>query len=864
MNINSFFGIKPNNYNALSSAYTPTPSPAAQPAYTNNTASGVGSSANNPYVLNPGDSFVNFSASNRPAYISYNNHIYAVNSTSNNSLLYKATQSLPSGSNKLYITFNGQCKTDVIGHTMQQVQVGTQQVQTGTQRVQVGTQHVQVGTQQVQTGTQQVQIGTEHVQVGTQQVQTGTQQVQIGTEHVQVGTQQVQTGTQQVQIGTEHVQVGTQQVQTGTQQVQVGTEQVQIGTQRVQTGTQVVGTSVATEQVNLKISRELDGKNDTGAIGDMLTRGTTQLSDASQFFNGANFSKYQVSGLTGENNQATSASTDVLNVRQGEDNMYVAGDPHVGGEGNQYAPVNLAPQQDGYLTMFEDGTDTGRKVTLNSHIDTINSQGNKAFTEYGFSVQDDAGQKTTATLSGGQLNITDPNGQVKNLKPGDQYVIGNAADPTAKFYYADMPGGENGTTEKRLVFESYEKPTQAVVDQLVQAGMSATDAAALRATTQSTYGFRVPDGQGSYRLSSGVTGSSPLNVTSNGVKTYYDAHFTEAPEHNVSFQKYTQTPITAPIYTDTPIYQDQPKYQDQPVYTNQPIFQDNPKYQDQPVYTNQPIFQDQPKYQDQPVYTNQPIFQDNPIYQNQPIYTNQPIFQDNPIYQDQPVYKDCPIYNNQCVPIYGTVHGIKKQLASPLVLDLDGKGIKTTAPNKSVDIDGDGTTDQVSWFGPTNGVLTFDANKNGKVDLNGKELLGDNSDVNGDGVADGYTNGFEALKALAAQTLGQASVADGVLDANELKALQQKAGLQILVNNQAHSLSDYGIKNINLGYSESSATDQYGNQFGQQGSFQRTLANGQTVTRNATDVWLQKNVGAPAPVASSAPVLANQPRARRK
>jgi hypothetical protein len=594
-------------------------------------------------------------------------------------------------------------------------------------------------------------------------------------------TERVQVGTRKEQIGTERVQVGTERVQTGTERVQVGTERVQTGTERVKVGERVVRIDHKKEQVSLNLSREIDGKNATGAIGDMLTRGTTQLSDANQFFNNSRFASYKTGSLTGEDNQVTSGTVDPLTQRLGADDMYVAGDPHVGGKGNNYAQVDVTPQT-GYMTMYEDGSDTGRKTTINSNPAVINTQGNKAFTEYGFVVQDDAGAKTTAKLSGGKLVITGPDGQSKTLLPGETYVVGNASDPAAKFYYADMPGGENGTTEKRLVFESYEKPTAAVVNKLVETGMSRSEATAIRNKMQASFGFRVPDGQGSFRMASGVGSGNALNVTSNGVKTYYDAHFYKPPERNLSIEKCIEVPIKEPIYENRPIYTEKPKYEERPVYTEKPK------------------------------------------------------------YEERPVYKEVPVYENKKTPIYGKTYEIEKELTSPLVLDLDGNGIQTTAPDRTIDVDGDGTLDRVSWFGSGDGVLAFDANKNGKIDMNGTELFGDNSDIDGDGKPDGDANGFDALKRFAAKHLGNAAVADNKLDAAEIRALENKAGLRIITSgNRTQTLSSLGVTGIGLNYATANEVDAYGNQTLQQGSFQRKLSNGKTVSRDIADVWLLKH-----------------------
>lgn len=616
------------------------------------------------------------------------------------------------------------------------------------------------------------------------------------TDVVGYQTERVQVGTRQEQIGTEKVQVGTEKVQTGTEKVQVGTEKVQTGTQHVKVGERVVRIDHRKEQVSLNLSREIDGRNSTGAIGDMLTRGTTQLSDANQFFNDSRFASYRVGNLTGEDNQVASGVVDPLTQRLGADDMYVAGDPHVGGKGNNYAQVGVTPQT-GYMTMYEDGGDTGRKVTINSNPAIINTQGNKAFTEYGFVARDDAGAKTTAKLSGGKLALTGPDGQSKTLLPGETYVVGDAADPVAKFYYADMPGGENGTTEKRLVFESYEKPTPAVVDKLVQSGMSRSEAEGIRNKMQASFGFRVPDGQGSYRMSAGVGSGNALSTTTNGVKTYYDAHFYKPPERNLSVEKCIEVPIKEPIYEDRPIYTEKPKYEERPVYTEKPK------------------------------------------------------------YEERPVYKEVPVYENKKKPIYGKTYQIEKELTSPLVLDLNGNGIQTTAPNRTMDIDGDGTMDRVSWFGSGDGVLAFDANKNGKIDMNGQEFFGDNSDIDGDGKPDGDANGFDALKRFAAKQLGNAAVADNKLDAAEIRALENKAGLRIITSgNRAQTLSSLGITGINLNYASTNSIDKYGNQTLQKGSFQRTLSNGKTVSRDVADVWLLKHNAdatadsSPEPVAS--------------
>jgi X-X-X-Leu-X-X-Gly heptad repeat protein len=524
-------------------------------------------------------------------------------------------------------------------------QTGTEQVQTGTKQVQTGTEQVQTGTELYQTGTEQVQTGTKQVQTGTEQVQTGTELYQTGTEQVQTGTKQVQSGTERYQTGTERVQTGTQQVQTGTEKYQTGTEQYQSGTERVQTGTKISDYTTKIEKGRIDVNRELDGKANAGAVGDIIDGGTSQLMDANKaasFFNSPVAEQYKVSGLTSENNTSQGEHADILKKTDADD-MYVAGDPVVGGKGNNYDPKTITPGT-GYLTMFEDGTDNGRKTTINAHVDTINQEDKTAFTEYGFVVQDDDGQKTTATLSGGQLKI---DGQV--LLPGQEKVIGDPNDPVARFYYAAMPGGENGSEEQRLVFESFEKVTPETRQQLIDKGANPAEVDAMRSKTQATFGFRIPDGEGSFRSSAGVEGG--LSETTNGVKTYYDAHFSEPDSKSLETTKYHKEPIYSPVYTDKPVYEERPTFGERPVYTDEPVYEECPTYGERPVYTDEPVYEERPTFGERPVYTCKPMYTDEPVYEERPTFGERPVYTCKPVYTDEPVYEERPTFCER--PIYG-------------------------------------------------------------------------------------------------------------------------------------------------------------------------------------------------------------------
>lgn len=137
-------------------------------------------------------------------------------------------------------------------------------------------------------------------------------------------------------------------------------------------------------------------------------------------------------------------------------------------------------------------------------------------------------------------------------------------------------------------------------------------------------------------------------------------------------------------------------------------------------------------------------------------------------------------------------------MCSPLSFDVDGNGINTSSETIQYDIDGDGKLDTINnskeW------VLAFDKDGNGIAGEDGSELFGDNTDLDGDGVKDGYANGFEALKALAQKENLIDGTNDNQLDAKDLKYLQEKYGL-VMANGyggETKTFEELGITEINL------------------------------------------------------------------
>ncbi|MBR2068535.1 MAG: hypothetical protein IJ877_02115 [Candidatus Gastranaerophilales bacterium] len=179
---------------------------------------------------------------------------------------------------------------------------------------------------------------------------------------------------------------------------------------------------------------------------------------------------------------------------------------------------------------------------------------------------------------------------------------------------------------------------------------------------------------------------------------------------------------------------------------------------------------------------------------------------------------------------------------SPLAFDINGDGVKTSDKVISYDIDGDGVNDNI--FDSADAVLVFDKDHNGIAGENGSETFGNNTDLDGDGVADGYANGFEALKALAAKEGLINGTDDNVLDENDLAYLQDKWGLGLKQDGylgETSSFKDAGVTQINLAATnDTTMTDNFdgkGNQLMTQNGATFNV-NGQE--RNYADIWHKK------------------------
>lgn len=150
----------------------------------------------------------------------------------------------------------------------------------------------------------------------------------------------------------------------------------------------------------------------------------------------------------------------------------------------------------------------------------------------------------------------------------------------------------------------------------------------------------------------------------------------------------------------------------------------------------------------------------------------------------------------------------------PLLVDLDGDGIETTAFENGVFFDhaNDGFAESSSWVGKDDGILVYDKNNNGMID-NGSELFGDNF-IKADGSK--ASSGFDALSDFDSNN-------DGVINAqdtnfNDIKVLKGDGTLL--------TLEQAGIASINLSKQNTNTVDENGNTQLTQGTFITT--DGQT------------------------------------
>lgn len=183
--------------------------------------------------------------------------------------------------------------------------------------------------------------------------------------------------------------------------------------------------------------------------------------------------------------------------------------------------------------------------------------------------------------------------------------------------------------------------------------------------------------------------------------------------------------------------------------------------------------------------------------------------------------------------IQGIVETVGYKTCSPLTFDLNGDGVKTSDKLTQYDINGDGKEETINDV--ADGTLSIRGGNSGK------DLFGDNTDLDNDGKADGFANGFDALKALATKEGLINRKDDMVLDSKDIKILEDKYQFAMKTtgyNDKAKSLASLGITEIYLGKTDQVETkDNFDGQnnilMTQEGS--KFAINGQK--RDYADVW---------------------------
>jgi Ca2+-binding RTX toxin-like protein len=133
----------------------------------------------------------------------------------------------------------------------------------------------------------------------------------------------------------------------------------------------------------------------------------------------------------------------------------------------------------------------------------------------------------------------------------------------------------------------------------------------------------------------------------------------------------------------------------------------------------------------------------------------------------------------------------------PIIIDLNPEKdvIGINRANVHFDMDKDGSANRTEWVSPTDGLLSYDENGNGKID-NVSELFGNYE----------YLNGFEKLKA------EFDSNKDGMIDNNDelfekLRVWIDSNSDGITQEGELKQLADLGIKGISLNYTPNNTGD---------------------------------------------------------
>ncbi len=177
---------------------------------------------------------------------------------------------------------------------------------------------------------------------------------------------------------------------------------------------------------------------------------------------------------------------------------------------------------------------------------------------------------------------------------------------------------------------------------------------------------------------------------------------------------------------------------------------------------------------------------------------------------------------------------LSKQISSPIVLDFDGDGVKTTAIQNSAYFDhaSDGFAERTGWIGAGDGLLARDLDGDGLINT-GMELFGSETRRPDGSKA---ANGFEALKILDSNHDGQINANDPVFSNLIIWMDADRDGYSR--PEELFSLQDTGVVAIATNYTHAELIDPQGNAHRQIGTY--TRADGSQAA--AEDIWFAVNL----------------------
>jgi hypothetical protein len=171
---------------------------------------------------------------------------------------------------------------------------------------------------------------------------------------------------------------------------------------------------------------------------------------------------------------------------------------------------------------------------------------------------------------------------------------------------------------------------------------------------------------------------------------------------------------------------------------------------------------------------------------------------------------------------------------SPLVLDLNGDGLKFSSAEEGVvfDLDGNGEPVLTAWATAVDdALLVRDLDRNGRID-SGKELFG-SATILKNGLK--ARNGFLALADLDSNANGLFDRGDR--EWSELKLWSDRNQDGISDPEELIGLNRVNLVSIDLGYVDSAEIDPHGNETRQRSTYQLRSSAGKIFIRQVIDIW---------------------------